>query len=109
MEKDLRMIVILGMAVVTYIPRLVPVLLLSSTKLPKFMETWLRLVPVAVLTSLVAPSLFIQGEALAVGPENLFLWAAIPTGLVAWRTKNLFLSVLMGMAIVAVVRLTLLP
>ncbi|MFW6323775.1 MAG: AzlD domain-containing protein, partial [Desulfovibrionales bacterium] len=32
---------------------------------------------------------------------NLFLWASLPVFLLAWKTKSLFGSVLLGMALVA--------
>jgi len=34
----------------------------------------------------------------------LFLWAAIPTFLVAWKTRSLFGSVIVGMLVVAAAR-----
>ena len=37
------------MAVVTFIPRVLPVLLLSRRSLPELLERWLSYVPVAVL------------------------------------------------------------
>ena len=38
-------------------------------------------------------------------PDNLYLWAAMPTLLIAWKTRSLVGSVLAGVATVAIGRL----
>ena len=104
MDQKTILITIFGMGAVTYLPRLLPVLLLSSKKLPPLVETWLRYVPVAVLSAMLLPSLIVNDDALDFSSSNLFLWAAFPTFLVAWKTRNLFGSVIVGMAVVALAR-----
>jgi len=98
-------VVIFGMAVVTYLPRLLPALLLSQRSLSPRVSTWLSYVPIAVLAALVLPSISLRNGSVSLSPDNLFLWAAIPTVLVAWMTRSLFATVLFGMAVVATVRL----
>ena len=104
-----QLLLILGMAAVTYIPRLLPLWLLSSKSLhPAFMR-WLEMVPPAVLAALLAPSLFLQknaggAEKLFFSTDNLFLLAALPTFLVAYTTKSFFGTVAAGMAAVALLR-----
>ena len=39
--------------------------------------------------------------------DNLFLWAAVPAFLVAWRRRSFFETVLVGIVVVAVARLVL--
>jgi len=104
MDQKIIFLTILGMALVTYIPRLLPVWLLSSRSLPPLVIAWLRYVPVAVLAAMLVPTLMIQDERVYVGLDNLFLWATIPTLLVAWKTKSFFSSVVAGMACVAIAR-----
>jgi branched-subunit amino acid transport protein len=104
MDQKAILITILGMGAVTYLPRLLPVLVLSSKKLPPLVETWLRYVPVAVLSAMLLPSLVVMDGDLDFSRSNLFLWASIPTFLVAWKTRNLFGSVIVGMAVVALAR-----
>ena len=89
------------MAAVTYIPRLVPVYFLSSRSLPPLVVAWLRYVPVAVLAAMLFPSILVQEGQLDLGPDNIFLWAALPTFLVAWKTRSLFGSVVVGLICVA--------
>ncbi len=73
------------------------------------MIAWLRYVPVAVLAALLFPSIVVQEHQVNLGPENLFFWAAFPTLFVAWKTRSLFGSVLMGMMLVALARHLLAP
>jgi len=105
MDQQTVFLTVLGMAVVTYTPRLLPVLFLSSRSLPRLAIAWLRYVPVAVLAAMLLPSIMVQDNQVDLGLDNLFFWAAIPTLLVAWKTRSLFGSVLVGMVIVAVVRM----
>ena len=104
MDHKAILITILGMGAVTYLPRLLPILLLSSKKLPPLVETWLRFVPSAVLSAMLLPSLVVKDGALYFTRSNVYLWAAIPTFLVAWKTRNLFGSVIVGMVVVALAR-----
>ncbi len=80
---------------------------LSSRSLPPLVVDWLRHVPVAVLAAMLFPSLLIEGDQVVLAPSNLFLWAAFPTLLVAWKTRSLFGSVMVGMVLVAAARYVL--
>lgn len=90
-----------GMQLVTYLPRLAPVWFLSSRTLPPLLAAWLRFVPVAVLAAMLLPSLALVEGRIDLGLDNLFFWAALPTFVVAWKTRSLFAAVLTGMALVA--------
>ncbi|MBN1583653.1 MAG: AzlD domain-containing protein [Anaerolineae bacterium] len=104
MDQKVVLLTILGMQIVTYVPRVLPVLLFSSRQLPPLVIAWLRHVPVAVLAAMLLPSLLLVEQRIHFAPGNLFLWAAVPTLFVAWKTQSLFGSVLCGMVIVAVAR-----
>jgi branched-subunit amino acid transport protein len=95
---------ILGMAAVTYLPRLLPTWLLSSRSLPRWLVTWLRFVPVAVLSAMLFPALLTDGGQLHIARDNLFLLAALPTLAVAWKTRTLFGPVATGVLLVALAR-----
>jgi branched-subunit amino acid transport protein len=112
MEQETIFIALLGMMAATYVPRVLPVLLLSSRKLPRVVVAWLSYVPVAVLAAMLFPALLIpQGQVgdqqIDLGLDNLFLWAAVPTLLVAWKRRSFFGAVIVGMVVVAVARLVL--
>ncbi|MEA3340736.1 MAG: AzlD domain-containing protein, partial [Chloroflexota bacterium] len=76
-----------------------------SKSLPRPVVVWLRHVPVAVLSAMLFPALLVRGDQADLSSSNLFLWAAIPTLLVAWKTRSLFSSVIVGMVVVAAARL----
>lgn len=95
--------VIFGMAVVTYLPRMLPLVLLSRLRLPPWLMHWLRFVPVAVLAALLAPGLLLAEGRLA--PVNPSVLAALPTFWVAAKTRNLLITVLTGLGAMALLRL----
>ena len=105
MEQTTIFLTILGMAFVTALPRILPLLLLSLKPLPAWLMRWLSYVPVAILSALLLPSLLIMDEHLSFARENLFLWAAFPTILVAWKTRSFLGAVAVGMGVVALLRL----
>jgi len=105
MGQTLIFLTILGMAVVTFVPRLLPAWLLSSRRLSPSVERWLGFVPCAVLAALLAPSLVLKDGALDLAPGNMFLLAALPTFIVAVKTRSFFGTVAVGMGAVALLRL----
>lgn len=107
MGQELILLIIFGMGLVTYLPRLLPLLALTGVKLPKWVISWLGYVPPAVLSALLLPSILLQDDQLSLGLDNLFLWAALPTMGVAVLTKSLFPPVIIGMLIVIIGRLLL--
>jgi branched-subunit amino acid transport protein len=105
--NDITLLIFL-MALVTFIPRVVPILLLSKRELPAAITIWLSYVPVAVLAALLTPALLAPGGIINFGIEtNPAFWVAIPVFAVAHLTKNLFATVLTGMILIALLRLFL--
>ena len=92
------------MAVVTYLPRLLPTLFLSGRNLRPLLIAWLRLVPPAVLAAMLAPSLLLRENRVDLGFDNLFFWAALVAFPIAWKSKSLFATVVVGMGLVALGR-----
>jgi branched-subunit amino acid transport protein len=106
-DQNIIFLTILGMLLVTFLPRLLPVWLLASRKLPAPVMVWLRYVPAAVLAAMLFPAIFTNGGAIHLAPTNVAFWAALPTLFVAIRTRSLFYAVLIGMASIALLRLLL--
>lgn len=89
---DQIVLIIVGMALVTYIPRLIPMLnpLGSDLKFLKF-------VPVSLFAALVFPELLLnQDQALTVDAETL---AGLVALLAAWRTKNIIFTMIAGLLV----------
>jgi branched-subunit amino acid transport protein len=88
---------ILGMAVVTYLPRFLPMAFLSRWVLPEKVKMGLGYIPVAILSAIVFPILFSDGGKVGVQPQ--YLLAALPVFIFAWKVKSLWGSVVLGMLI----------
>jgi len=96
---------IIGMMLVTAPVRILPLVMLSQRKLPSILERWLSYVPVAVLSAMLFPSIFMPENTLNLQLDNLYFWAALPAVLVAWKTRTLFPPVLTGVGVLALLRL----
>jgi len=107
MEHQTIILLIFGMAMVTYLPRVLPALLLSHRKIPEPASNWLKYVPSAIVGSLLVPSLLLTDGALNLTPSNIFLWSAIPTFIVAFATRSLVITVSVGVAIASLAGLYL--
>ncbi len=93
------LLVFLGMGVVTYLPRWVPLIFLSRRRLPEWLRQWLDFIPVAVLSALILPGLVTAGEPRHLEVFQPSLLVAIPTTLFAWKTRSLAGTVIAGMAL----------
>ncbi len=89
---------ILVIAAGTFLFRLLPLAVLSRLRLPAWAQDWLALVPGAVLAASLAQALLVQSGEIAWTWRNPALLAALPTALVAWRTRNMIWTMLTGMA-----------
>ncbi len=96
-----------GMALVTYLPRMLPLVVLSRFRLPPLLLRWLEFVPVAVLSALLASGLLVQQGKLALPPAHPEILAAVPAFLVAVWTRSLMGTVLAGIVAMAILRLVL--
>lgn len=67
-------------------------------RLPPWVEHALRHVPAAVLVALVVPDLVAHAGQVDLSPMNARLVAGALAALVAWRTRNMFLTIAVGMA-----------
>lgn len=86
-----------AMGLVTYLPRCLPLLYLAHRQLPKGLVDWLSCIPAAILSALLAPILFADATTRSLELGKPELWAALPTLLVAWKTKSLGATVVVGM------------
>ncbi|MFC6457177.1 MULTISPECIES: AzlD domain-containing protein [Paenibacillus] len=98
------LLVIIAAAVVTLIPRVVPLMVLSRFELPAWAMRWLNYVPVAVMAALVGQELFVHDGTVPPISRNLELWAAIPSFMVAILTRSILGTVLSGVVVLMVLR-----
>ncbi|MFW5981258.1 MAG: AzlD domain-containing protein [bacterium] len=90
-------LIIAAMMLVTYLPRVIPITVLSRVEIPEIVISWLKYIPAAILASLLAPSLLMVEGSINISFNNIALLAALPTFLVAIYKKSIFLTVLIGM------------
>ena len=89
---------VLACALVTAVPRVLPLVLLSRLALPAWLLDWLRFVPVAVLAALTAIEVLVPGgKALALHVPSLAGVAAAFA--VAGWTRSLLATVASGVAL----------
>ena len=100
-ESNALIWLFLGMFVVTYLPRVLPLTILSRVKLPKFVIDVLAYVPVAILSALLVPALLLTDGQINISLGNHLLIAAIFTSILAIFTKKLFVIVVAGIVITA--------
>lgn len=98
-------LIILGAALVTFIPRVLPLMLLSRITIPEWGMRWLNYMPIAVMSALIAQELFIDEGRFAVLSANVELIAALPTFWVAVKTRSLLGTVITGILSLMLLRL----
>ena len=93
--------IFIGMFAVTYLPRVLPLTILSRLKLPKLIIDVLEFLPVAILGALLLPALLLAEGKIDISLDNHLLVAAVLTSIISVFTKKLFIIVLSGIAIMA--------
>lgn len=85
----------LGMTLVTYIPRLIPVFLIGRVQLNPKLEKFLQLIPFTAMAALIFPGVIFTD------PNNL--WIGILGGataiILAWMRMNVMVCVLAAIAV----------
>ena len=102
--RDDVWLIIVGMAVVTYLTRAPLMLALARRPLPPRLRLWLRLIPLAVLPALALPMVLVDHGRLAVSVTHPPLWGAIVVVALASRRVNLLATVAAAVTTVAVLR-----
>lgn len=74
MDKTI-VLMIIGMAIVTYVPRMLPLVALNGKKMPPFLQAVLNNVPFAALGALIVPGIFLINDN---------IWYGIVGGIVAF-------------------------
>jgi branched-subunit amino acid transport protein len=90
-------LVILAIGVITFITRLSFILLFSRMRVTPFMQRALRFVPPAVLSAILLPELVLQSGVVDLSIGNERLLAGMLAALVAWRTRNVLLTLGVGL------------
>jgi branched-subunit amino acid transport protein len=81
----------------TFLQRLSFIFLIGKVEMPNWLWRSLRFVPASVLTALVFPALTHPTGVLNLSFGNFRLLAGLVGALVAWRTRNVLLTLVAGM------------
>ena len=90
-------LLICGIGVATYTIRLSFVAFFGKKELPALILRTLRFVPIAVLSAIIWPQIFLLHNTLDLSPGNPRWIAGILAGVIAWRTRNVLLTIVAGM------------
>ena len=88
---------IIAAGLITYATRLSPIISYGRFEMPIQVKHALRFVPVAVLTAIFLPEMVYIQEELMLSYRNPRLLAGLLAIIVAWRTKNVMYTILVGM------------
>lgn len=90
-------LMLLVIGAITYAIRLSCIGLLGQRDMPALLLKALRFVPIAVLPAIILPQLFLRNNTLALSIQNPRWIAGILAAIVAWRTRNVLLTIAVGM------------
>jgi len=90
-------IIIIGIG--TFLFRFSFIYLYGKFKLPDWTQRSLRYVPPAVLSALIFPAILVKDNNIWISAQNPRLVAGIIAILIAWKTKNLLLTIAVGLGI----------
>ncbi|KMK78107.1 AzlD domain-containing protein [Alkalihalobacillus pseudalcaliphilus] len=98
------LLLIIGCALVTLIPRILPFIFIKKLQLPEPFLKWLSFIPVCILTALVIQSVIHVDDTGFVMDQTVMI-VLIPTIAVAIFSKSLSITVITGVALMAVTRM----
>lgn len=99
MEATLNLwLTILACGIATFLIRLSFIAVHGRVTMPVWFTRALTFVPVAVLSAITLPEILIQNDAVTLSLWNPRLWAGLLAVLVAWRTRNVWATIAVGMA-----------
>ena len=90
-------LLILGLAVSSFIPRASFISLFARWPVPALLQRALRYVPAAVFSAILVPELVMTAGAVHLGLDNPRFLAGILAGAIAWGTRDTLLTVSTGM------------
>jgi len=95
-------ILIMGMIVVTFGPRYLPIALAGKFHIPPLLQQALDFVPIAVLTAIIAQTSFVHDGKIDLALDNHYLYGLVVAGFTAWFTKHTFLTIVLGLIAYAI-------
>lgn len=95
-------LIILGAGLATYCTRFPLMIISSKREIPSQLTKFMGFIAPAVLTSLIAPAIFIKQGDIDISMSNQYIVAALITSLAAYISKNMLVSVITGICAVGI-------
>jgi branched-subunit amino acid transport protein len=92
-------LIMIGLGLGTFIIRASFITLFGKWQIPPRLQRALRFIPASILFALVVPQILMRNNAVDLSLSNPRLAAGVAAALVAWRTKNVFITILSGMVV----------
>lgn len=92
-------LLLFAMGAVTYATRLSMIALFGRVEIPPIVRAGLKYVPPAVLSALIAPALLRPAGPFDLSLSNARFVAGLAATLIAWRTRNVLLTIVVGMGV----------
>ena len=89
--------VVLVLALGTFLIRYSFILIMDKLTIPDSVHRMLRYIPASALTALVAPAVLLDGSSGGFAGWDKLAAASVAV-LVAWKTRNIFFTIALGMA-----------
>lgn len=100
-------LIMIAAGLITYATRLSFIIFFGRREIPETLARALRFVPPAVFSAIILPELLIPGGEPAFSLSNPRLLAGLIAALVAWRTRNILLTIVFGMGVLWVLQAVL--
>ena len=97
-------LIILGMGVVTFFTRFGAQALFRKVGVPAWFDRWLKHVPTGILTALIVPPILLPKGQLDLSLHNDYLLAGLLATLIAYKFRNVALTMALGLAAVVTLR-----
>lgn len=92
-------LVILACAVITFLIRLSFIAIFGKREMPAWLHRSLKYVPPSVLSVIAVQEILFKGDTLFISFTNTRLIAGVIAAVIAWRTRNALITILIGMAV----------
>ncbi|WP_125764745.1 AzlD domain-containing protein [Companilactobacillus hulinensis] len=101
------LLILIGSALVTWIPRITPFILGKMVKFPAIVTRFLEYLPLSILCALLLETVFSAKTGTIPTPKWDVVLALIPTVITAVWLKDLMKTVIVGIVAMALVRLVI--
>ena len=107
MVSKYLLLAVIFSGLVTWIPRMIPFILVKYKGLPAIVERFLKFLPVSIIFALILSSVSNAKTGQLLSFKWLDLLAIFPTTYIEFKYKNLILTVVCGVVLVALLRLVI--